>query len=114
VAAVNALQEPAYYQRRWDETHALRRQLAGSLTELGFAVTPGVANFLLCHLPEGPLSVAELVRRCRERNLFLRDVTNMGVNSRAVRIAVKDDATLRRMLEIIAEVVAARPAACAV
>ena len=104
VAAVNALREPAYYQRRWVETHAQRERLAQGLTRLGFDVVPGVANFLLCHLDDGSLSTTELVRRCRAKNLFLRDVSNMGVNERAVRIAVKDEATNRRMLGIIAEV----------
>ena len=101
VAVVNALQDAAYYQHRWAETHRLRESLARALVQLGFSVTPGVANFLLCHLPDGAPSVAQLVLDCRNRNLFLRDVSNMGVNTRAVRIAVKDDSTNRRMVEII-------------
>ena len=104
VAAVNALREPAYYQRRCAETHAQRERLAQGLTRLGFDVVPGVANFLLCHFDNQPLSTTELVQRCREKKLFLRDVSNMGVNERAVRIAVKDEATNHRMLGIIAEV----------
>jgi histidinol-phosphate/aromatic aminotransferase/cobyric acid decarboxylase-like protein len=104
VAAVRALQEPLYYQRRFDETHANREQFAHGLAQLGFDVTPGVANFLLCHFRDESLSVTELVRRGREKNLFLRDVSNMGVNERAVRIAVKDEATNRRMLAMLAEI----------
>src|SRR5207253_350152 len=50
VAAVNALHDPGYYQRRYAETHAQREFLAHELGGLGFDVTPGVANFLLCHL----------------------------------------------------------------
>jgi histidinol-phosphate/aromatic aminotransferase/cobyric acid decarboxylase-like protein/GNAT superfamily N-acetyltransferase len=104
VAAVRALQEPAYYRQRYDQTHAHREILARGLTELGFRVTPAVANFLLCQLPAGEMSVSEFVRRCREQNLFLRDVSNMGVNTRAVRIAVKDGPTNQRMLDIISGV----------
>lgn len=104
VAAVRALQAPAYYQQRYAETHANRDRLAHGLAQLGFKVTPAVANFLLCQLPEGETSIAEFVRRCRAKNLFLRDVSNMGVNTRAVRIAVKDGPTNQRMLAIIADV----------
>lgn len=104
VAAVKALQEPMYYQRRYAETHVQRERLVRGLSGLGFDVTPGVANFLLCHFTDDSLSVSELVRRCREKNLFLRDVSNMGVNERAIRIAVKDEATNERMLNIIANV----------
>lgn len=104
VAAVNALQDPHYYQQRYEETHRNRMGLDQGLEQLGFDVTPAVANFLLCHLPPGTISPAEFVRRCRERQLFLRDVSNMGVTERAVRIAVKDEATNGRMLEIIGAV----------
>ena len=104
VAVVKALQDAAYYQQRWAETHRFREQLAQGLNQLGFSVTPGVANFLLCHLPDDAPSVAQLVQTCRAQNLFLRDVSNMGVNTRAVRIAVKDEPTNRRILEILREV----------
>lgn len=101
VAAVNALQDPWYYQQRYDETHRHRAGLELGLKQLGFNVTPAVANFLLCHLPANAMAPAELVHRCRARQLFLRDVSNMGVTERAVRIAVKDGATNDKMLEII-------------
>lgn len=108
VAAVNALQDPSYYRQRYAETHALRTILAHQLTELGFTVTPAVANFLLCHLPNEAGSVADLVRRCREKNLFLRDVSNMGVNTRAVRIAVKDAKANDRILRTLSELLPAQ------
>jgi histidinol-phosphate/aromatic aminotransferase/cobyric acid decarboxylase-like protein len=46
---------------------------------------------------------------CRDRNLFIRDVTNMGrhLGSRAVRIAVKDEATNERIVATLAEVLQA-------
>ena len=104
VAAVRALQEPSYYRMRHDQTHAYRECLARGLAELGFKVTPAVANFLLCQLPASETSVAAFVRRCRNNKLFLRDVSNMGINTCAVRIAVKDGPINQRMLEIIARV----------
>ena len=106
VAAVRALQDPDYYAARYRETAALRGQLAGELQALGWEVLPGIANFLLCHLPGDGPPAAEVVRRCRERGLFLRDAAAMGapLGDRAVRLAVKDAATNERVLTIIREV----------
>ena len=67
---------------------------------------PGIANFLLCHLPlEGP-DAGTVVASARRRNLFLRDAGPMGtlLGSHAIRIAVKDAATNGRMLDILADV----------
>jgi histidinol-phosphate/aromatic aminotransferase/cobyric acid decarboxylase-like protein len=95
------LQDSSYYRQKYAETHHYRDELDQGLRRLGFEVTPAVANFLLCHLPVSQISVAEFVQRCRARHLFLRDVSNMGVSERAVRIAVKDKATNEKMLQII-------------
>lgn len=66
----------------------------------------GVANFVLCHLPEDGLTGAEVVERCRDQQLFIRDPSTMGANlgKHAIRIAVKDRATQRRMIAILADV----------
>ena len=47
-----------------------------------------------------------MVARAREQGLFLRDVEAMGtrLGSRALRVAVKDAQTNRRMVEILGEV----------
>ena len=102
VAAVRALEDPAYYALRHAETTALRDRLATGLAALGWDVIPGMANFLLCHLPEGGPDAPTLIEACRGRGLFLRDSAAMGLD--AVRVAVKDAATNARMLAILAEV----------
>jgi histidinol-phosphate/aromatic aminotransferase/cobyric acid decarboxylase-like protein len=107
VAAVKALEDWEYYAACHAQTHSLRRSLAGELGRFnGWEIVPGVANFLLCHLPEDGPDAAEVVRRCRERGLFLRDASAMGrgLGNRAVRIAVKDAETNRRMIAILGEV----------
>jgi histidinol-phosphate/aromatic aminotransferase/cobyric acid decarboxylase-like protein len=103
VAAVRALASPDYYMDRWRETAMLRQNLAADLTRLGWEVIPGVANFLLCHLPSNGPRAAELVDQCRAKGLFLRDAARMGANlgNDAVRLAVKDAATNQRMLTIL-------------
>ena len=106
IAAVRALQDPGYYAARYSETARLRMSLAKGLLRLGWKVHPGIANFLMCQLPADGLTAAELVEGCQQRGLFLRDASAMGTNlgPRVVRIAVKDEATNARMLEIIREV----------
>lgn len=100
VAAVAALRDPAYYAERYRQTHALRARLGVALIGLGLDVIPSTANFLLCHLPDDGQHASEIVARCREQGLFIRDTTTMGVPN-AVRIAVKDQQTNERMVGIL-------------
>jgi histidinol-phosphate/aromatic aminotransferase/cobyric acid decarboxylase-like protein/GNAT superfamily N-acetyltransferase len=108
VAAIAALQDPDYYAARYAETHRLRARLAERLAVFEpWRIVPGLANFLLCHLPEAGPSAAELVEHCRARGLFLRDVGAMGTcfDKHALRIAVKDAATNELMVKILAEAI---------
>ena len=106
LAAVRALESPDYYTARWRETASLRLQLADGLAGLGWHVVPSAANFLLCHLPEDGPAASEVVAKCCEHGLFLRDAARMGANlgSHAIRVAVKDAETNRRMLAILCAV----------
>jgi histidinol-phosphate/aromatic aminotransferase/cobyric acid decarboxylase-like protein len=108
VAATKALESPDYYRARWDETHALRTSLAAGVDSLGWDVVPGVAGFVLAHLPADGPTAAQLVRAAQHRGLYLRDAAAMGrtLGDRAVRVAVKDQATNRRIVEILSDLVA--------
>jgi histidinol-phosphate/aromatic aminotransferase/cobyric acid decarboxylase-like protein len=110
IAAVKALEDPAYYAAKYQETRALRLQLIEALKPLNWEIIPGVTNFVLCHLPENGPDADALIARCRERGLFLRNVATMGscLGNRAVRIAVKDAETNRRMIGIIFEALGVR------
>jgi len=103
VAAVKALQDPGYYAARHEETRRLREQLLDLLRPLGLECVPSVTNFLLCHLPEDGPDAAAVVSRCREHGLFLRDAGLMGsqMGRHALRIAVKDAASNRRLAEVL-------------
>lgn len=103
VAAVAALTDQTYYKSQWTRTHELRREVARGLSRLGVHVVPGVANFLLCHLPLGGRDASEVVAAAREQGLFLREVGRMGrsLGPHAFRIAVKDARTNERMLKIL-------------
>jgi len=87
----------------------VRTRLRDALVPLGFDVMPSAANFLLCHLPEDGPSAADVVSRCRQHQLFIRDTSTMGVRD-AVRIAVKDLSTSERMTEIVSGALAMQPA----
>ncbi|MEX2273114.1 MAG: histidinol-phosphate aminotransferase family protein [Vicinamibacterales bacterium] len=109
IAAVTALADPAYYLARWSETARLREALARDLRNLArWDVVPGVANFLLCHLPEDGPDAAAIAGACRPHGLYLRDASAMGrsLGRHALRIAVKDAATHTRMLAILGDVLA--------
>jgi histidinol-phosphate/aromatic aminotransferase/cobyric acid decarboxylase-like protein/GNAT superfamily N-acetyltransferase len=102
LAAIRALGDPEYYAARYRETKCLREVLSAKLLALGMEVVPGAANFLLCHLPEQSANAAAFSQRCRERGLYIRDASEISplLGPRAVRIAVKDELTNQRMVEI--------------
>ena len=104
IAGVKALQDPEYYQARYLETGYLRGSLSESLVSLGVSrIVPGTANFLLFYLPDDGVDRDDFLEGCKEQGLFLRDpsTTSPIVGARAVRIAVKDSETNRRMLDIL-------------
>ncbi len=115
VAAVKALQDPAYYDRCYRQTAEWRAEMTADLSAIdGMTVIPGVANFLLCRLPEGRRA-SGVLQQCRMHGLFLRGMGTMGtrLDPRLVRITVKDAATNRRMLKILRAVLGQGPAAAA-
>ena len=87
-------------------TKNLRAKLKQDLQELGVTeIIDGVANFLLFYLPEHFPSNQDFIEGCKQKNLYLRDVSNMGKNigKDAVRIAVKDSCTNDKMIALIKE-----------
>ncbi len=107
IAATYALQSPDYYSMRYQETHELRRSLVNELIRLGITeIIPGIANFIMFHLPAKSPDAASVVQQCRAQGLFLRDAGGMGsaMGCHAMRIAVKDAATNQQMLSILGNV----------
>ena len=105
VASVAALDDPDYYAERYRQTHELRTRLRDGLGALGLDVMPSTANFLLCHLPADGPSAADVVTKCREHGLFIRDTSTMGVCN-AVRIAVKDRSVNEQMIGLLSRTLA--------
>lgn len=103
VAAVAALKDDAYYAGRYAETHRLRAELADGLASLGWDVVPGAANFVLAHLPSHWPDADAVVAAARAHGVFVRNVGNMGATfgGRAIRVAVKDRASLAVVLDVL-------------
>ena len=61
---------------------------------------------MLCHLTADGSDASAFLSGCQRHNLFLRDVslTSLVMDSSTFRIAVKDLATNRKMVEIIERV----------
>ena len=109
IAACEALRSVPYYRDRWQQTHTLRDELSSGLRALGWDVVPSCANFVLCHMPITQPEASIVVAACRTRNLFLRDVANMGqcFDARTLRVAVKNAQTNAAMLSILRATLAA-------
>lgn len=104
VAAICALRSPDYYGLRYRETHQLRAHLIKGLRQIGIReIIPGVANFIMFHLPDKAPCGNTVINRCRKQGLFIRDAGEMGkgMGDRAIRIAVKDADSNRRLLRIL-------------
>lgn len=104
IAATIALQSPVYYDMRYKQTHELRAQLTEGLTKLGISeIVPGIANFVMFHLPSTGPDAATVVENCRAQGLFLRNIAGMGseLGHYAMRIAVKDEHVNRQILAIL-------------
>jgi histidinol-phosphate/aromatic aminotransferase/cobyric acid decarboxylase-like protein len=107
LAAVRALQDETYYSECYRRTHALRAELVAQLGAVGIRdIVPGKANYVLCHLEPDHPAAAGVVSESRRHGVFLRDVSLMGteVGQRAIRIAVKDRETNRKIVEVLEEV----------
>ncbi len=102
MAACLALRDPDYYAERYRETRSERGRLARELASLGFdPVIEGETNFLLFHAANAP---NDLLARCREQGLFLRDATSMGERMKDwLRLGVQTPEKNRRMLEILSQ-----------
>lgn len=85
-AAIAAIKDVPYYASKIKETHALRKELENALSTIpGVRVFPGCANWTLVKLTRH--DVADVVARCAEKGLYIRDTGMPGF----CRISVKRD-----------------------
>lgn len=103
LAAVRAMESEQYYAEMIQQTHELRENLSRHLELLGWHVIPGIANFLLCRLPDSGPDTDGLIAAAQRYGLFLRNPAPSGsaAGTRWIRVAVKDAATNDRLLTIL-------------
>ena len=107
IAAVIALKDNEHYEKCYEKTHVFRDEFSSELKSIGtIKVVQTMANFILCHLPENGPNAETIVTKCREKGLFIRDVSNMGSDfgKHTIRIAIKDRETNRMMIKILKKV----------
>jgi histidinol-phosphate/aromatic aminotransferase/cobyric acid decarboxylase-like protein/GNAT superfamily N-acetyltransferase len=109
LAAIAALASSDYYVDRYDETARLRAEFEDELSRLpGLTPRRGTANFVFCDLLEGEADAATLTERARERGLYIRDFPmDSRLRWHAIRLAVKDRSTNERIVQILADALAA-------
>jgi histidinol-phosphate/aromatic aminotransferase/cobyric acid decarboxylase-like protein/GNAT superfamily N-acetyltransferase len=107
IAAVIALKDNEYYEKCYEKTHIFREEFSSELKNIStINVVQTMTNFILCHLPENGPSAEDIVSKCKEKDLFIRDVSNMGTNfgKHTIRIAIKDRETNQLMIKILKNV----------
>jgi len=113
MAAIAALSDAPYYERRRHETAVLRGRLASELRGLGLDVIDGVINAVLCHLPPGAPDAPEVVRACAARDVYIRDCASISTSfgSRSIRIAVRGEEQGGRVVAALRAALGSRVAA---
>jgi histidinol-phosphate/aromatic aminotransferase/cobyric acid decarboxylase-like protein len=104
VAAVRALEDPAYYEKQYRSTHLLRGEMQEALRRIGIhEIVQGEANFLMFHLNESHPAGVKVIESARGAGVFVRDVASMGsdLGLRALRIAIKDRAGNERIVRML-------------
>ncbi len=104
IAWVEALKDPLYYQKKYQETHELRKEMEELLQKKStIKVYPWVANFVLIELLSNTLSAKTIVKNLRKNNIFIRNCSSMGTSlgDKFLRLAVKDKKTNKALLDAL-------------
>lgn len=101
MAGIQALNDAAYYQQKYRETHQLRDELVASLSRIPWLhVYPSRTNFVLVELLEQHMSAQQIVQRLKAEQIYLRNADSMSAHfgDKFLRIAVKARAQQQRIV----------------
>jgi histidinol-phosphate/aromatic aminotransferase/cobyric acid decarboxylase-like protein len=107
IAAVYALKDNNYYEECYKKTHSFREEFSEALLKIpSVKVIQTTANFILCSFTDNHFNADFVVSKCKEKGLYIRNISNMGTNigKHTIRIAVKDKLTNNKMIKILKEV----------
>ena len=103
-AGVFCLDRAEYAHRTRKLVRRERQWLTGRLTALGMQVVPGEANYLLCRVGSGPAAEKCLQESMARRGILIRGCSSFqGILKGYIRLAVKNRASNRIMVEAMAE-----------
>ncbi len=101
-AGVFCLDQDEFADKTRATVDRLRAQQAQALGELGLDVLPSQANYLLCRLPEGGPSAAQVAEHCFYQGVLIRDASSfVCCGDRHFRVAVTAKRCLPRLLEAL-------------
>ena len=102
-AARVALEDQEYLSATRTRILRTRSRLAGSLTGLGFEVTPSEANFVWCRRADR--AVKQIYEELKRRQILVRYMNYEGYGD-GLRITVGSDAEIDRLLEELGKILA--------
>ena len=101
VAAMAALDVPDYMEQTREYVDAQREFLEGGLRQLGMAVIPSHANYILFQSPR------QLLQPLRQQGILIRSCENFrGLDGSWFRIAVRSEEENKRLLAVLGQVMA--------
>ncbi len=103
IAAIYALQDPSYYQEKYQQTLLAGKDMQQELESMGIRVIPSVASFLLMFLPSAGPSAQTVVQAAQKQGVYLRDASNMGrgLGTHALRSAIKGPLENKKIISVI-------------
>jgi len=92
IAVYYAVKSSIYYKKKYIETVKLREKLCNDLSNINqIKIINDNANFIFCKLVNTKINLNTLVEKCKNENVYIRNVSNMGsgLKNYYFRISVK-------------------------
>lgn len=107
-AGLFCLDQDEFGEKTRSTVDRLREQQAEGLRELGLQVAPSQANYLLCRLPAGGPTAAQVDEFCFQQGVLVRDASSfVCCGERHLRVAVTTKRNQQRLLETLRAALAA-------